>query len=87
MSSAPTAKTLKLLPALRAALSAFRNPPDVDDDFFLKWDKNLIRSWKKKCLSTLIHKSAHVFLVKPLRPTPSFLVWLIWLGVGSGRCG
>src|ERR1035437_5816070 len=38
-------------------------------------------------LSTLIRKSAHVFLVKPLRPTPSFLVWLIWLGVGSGRCG
>jgi len=38
-------------------------------------------------LSPLIRKSAHVFLVKPLRPTPSFLVWLIWLGVGSGRCG
>jgi hypothetical protein len=37
-------------------------------------------------LSTLIHKSAHVFLVKPLRPTPSFLGWLIWLGVGRGRC-
>jgi hypothetical protein len=40
----------------------------------------------KQDLSTLIHKSAHVFLVKPLRPTPSFLGWLIWLGVGRGRC-
>jgi hypothetical protein len=41
---------------------------------------------KRRRLSTLIHKSAHVFLVKPLRPTPSFLGWLIWLGVGRGRC-